>query len=210
MRTDYATGLCDPLSVIMDRVARPSPGHTQNAMSQLPEPDRTQAPVGSGRLIFPYKGHHAIIEMARHQSICKSFASHLHHPDEGNVEYASDPGPGKSWRLLICANGRWNFVKYYSNIPSRLYWVSFDTKKLNRKQRYLLWCNSFPDKEEFSFFWVQFLFPFFPSTFMTGERPSSIVNHLVPSLDTKEMMRDSVSRDHATQWSGIEGKQQRI
>ena len=55
---------------------------------------------------------------------------------------------------------------------------------------------------------------------MTEQRPSTIVNHSVlqqsPDIeDTQlavisvEVVRDSVSRDHASQWSGVEGKKQK-
>ena len=44
------------------------------------------------------------------------------------------------------------FVKYYSKIPSRFCWVSFDTEKLNRKHTDVFALLSFiPNKEEFSF-----------------------------------------------------------
>ena len=44
------------------------------------------------------------------------------------------------------------FVKYYSKIPSRYSWVSFDTKYLKRKDREIQAPLSFmPDKEKLSF-----------------------------------------------------------
>ena len=69
-------------------------------------------------------------------------------------------------------------VKYYSRIPSRFGRVSFESKKLNRKHREVFAPLSFiPDKEEFNVFSV--LFQFFSLTSMTGQRPSTIINHSV-------------------------------
>ena len=51
------------------------------------------------------------------------------------------------------------FIKYYTKIPSRFSRVSFDTEKLNWKHRDVFAPLSFiPNKEEFSFIWVQFQF----------------------------------------------------
>ena len=56
---------------------------------------------------------------------------------------------------------------------------------------------------------------------MTGQRPNMTVNHSVLQQRTLmqrniqlaiisiEMMRYSIPRDHAAQWSGIEGEKQR-
>ena len=50
-------------------------------------------------------------------------------------------------------------MKSYANIPSRFGLVSFETGKLNGKHRDILAPLSVvPDKEEFSFIWVQFQF----------------------------------------------------
>ena len=38
-------------------VVIPSPSHTQNAISELPEPAWTLEPADSGKLIIPYQGH---------------------------------------------------------------------------------------------------------------------------------------------------------
>ena len=51
------------------------------------------------------------------------------------------------------------FVEIYTKIPSRFCRVSFDTEKLNRKHAEEFALLLFvPDKEEFSFIWVQFQF----------------------------------------------------
>ena len=51
------------------------------------------------------------------------------------------------------------FIKYYSEIPSRFSRVRLDTEKLNGKHREVFGSLSFvPNKEEFSFIWVQFQF----------------------------------------------------
>ena len=50
-------------------------------------------------------------------------------------------------------------MKYYSEIASRFSRVSFDTEKLNGKHREVFAPLLFiPNKEEFSFIWVQFQF----------------------------------------------------
>ena len=49
------------------------------------------------------------------------------------------------------------FIKYYTEITSRFSRVSFDTEKLSWKHRELFSPLSFvPNKEKFSFIWVQF------------------------------------------------------
>ena len=49
------------------------------------------------------------------------------------------------------------FIKYYSEIPSTFSRVSFDTYKLKEKHREVFAALSFiPNKEKFSFIWVQF------------------------------------------------------
>ena len=48
------------------------------------------------------------------------------------------------------------FLKYYSKITSRFCRASFDTENLHRKHREVFALLSFvPDKEDFSFIWVQ-------------------------------------------------------
>ena len=51
------------------------------------------------------------------------------------------------------------FLSKLPQIPSRFSRVSFDTEKLNRKHREVFApLSSIPDKEKFSFIWVQFQF----------------------------------------------------
>ena len=51
------------------------------------------------------------------------------------------------------------FIKYYTEITSRFSRLSFDTEKLNWIHREVFAPLSFvPNKEEFSFIWVQFQF----------------------------------------------------
>ena len=51
------------------------------------------------------------------------------------------------------------------------------------------------------------------STSMNGQRTSKIVNHSVPQpspvMQRKRTEGGSMSTDHGTTWSGIEGKKQR-
>ena len=86
----------------------------------------------------------------------------LHYPDEHDGGYATDPGCGKSMSctLQMYVSERCELlIKYYSQDPERISRVSFDTKKLKRKHREVFALLSFiPDKEEFSFIWVQFQF----------------------------------------------------
>ena len=59
-------------------------------------------------------------------------------------------------------------------IPSRFSRVSFGTEKLNQKHREVFYLMSFiPDKEEFSFIWVQFQF----RQSMTEQRLNMAVNY---------------------------------
>ena len=96
----------------------------------------------------------AIIETIGHKSTWK-----FQYTDEAKDECAADPAYGKSMscKLLYIASGRWHFDKYYSEILSRFFWVSFDTEKLNRKHREIFAPLSMvPDKKEFTFIWLQF------------------------------------------------------
>ena len=83
----------------------------------------------------------------------------LHYPDQGDSEYAADPGYGKcmSCTLRYMSAEDEIFVEYYCKIPRRFCRVSFDTERLNKKYREEFTLLSFvPDKEDFSFIWLQF------------------------------------------------------
>ena len=100
----------------------------------------------------------ATIETTRHKSSCKYFCTiqikvTVNSPQIPDVviAWAAD-----CWYMRV--EGEIS-VRYYSQIPSRFCWVSSDTKKLNRKHRELFAPLPFvPNKEEFSFIWVQFQF----------------------------------------------------
>ena len=113
------------------------------------------------------------------------------------------------------------FVKYYSKIPSRFCRVSFDTEMLNRKHRGIFAPLSFiPHKDEISFIWDQFQFiqrhPWLDArgqawlwTIQCRSRVPWYKRNIQLAVISIDMVRDSVSRDHAAQWSGIEGEKQR-
>ena len=80
------------------------------------------------------------------------------------------------------------FIKYYSKIPSRFCWISFDSEKLNREQRGICSAVQFVhDKEEFSFIWVQFQF-IRVYTSMNGHRPNTTVNHSVTAAHIANLL----------------------
>ena len=84
----------------------------------------------------------------------------LHHPVQGDGEYAADPAYGKSmgYRLLIYVSRRWNVRRKLPKDSEQIY-HSFDTEKLNGKHREIFAPLSFvPDKEDFSYIWAQFQF----------------------------------------------------
>ena len=83
----------------------------------------------------------------------------LHYSDQGNGEYATDPGYGQdmSCRPQIYESKSDFFVKYYCKIPSRCCWLSLDTKQLNSKHREIFASLLF-DKEEINFVWIQIQF----------------------------------------------------
>ena len=98
----------------------------------------------------------AIIETTGHESSCKQFCT-IQIKVTANMPQI--PHIVKAWATdcwYMWEEGE-IFTKYYTKIPSRFSRVSFDTQKLNRKHREVFAPLLFiPNKEEFSFIWVQF------------------------------------------------------
>ena len=154
----------------------------------------------------------------RHQSICMYFRV-IQMKVMANTPKIQDVV--KIWpadRTYLWAKSD-NFVNY-SKIPSRFSCVSFNTKKLNRKCREIFALLSMvPDREEYRFIWLQFQFIHWHPWLDKGQawlqtiQCCSTVTLCKGNIQladiSVEVVRDGVSRDHATEWSGIEGKKQR-
>ena len=97
----------------------------------------------------------AIIETTGHESSCNQYCTIQIKVAANTLQI---PYMVKAWATdcwYIWAEGD-IFIKYYTKIPSR-FRVCFDTEKLNWKHREVFAPLSFvPNKEEFSFIWVQF------------------------------------------------------
>ena len=112
------------------------------------------------------------------------------------------------------------FIKYYTKITSRFSRVSFDTEELNGNiERHLLRCPSFPMRRNsvLSGFGFSLLVDIHDWTEAKHDcKPFSAAAESPDAKETYrllssaiEVVRDSVFKDHAAQWSGIEGEKQR-
>ena len=94
--------------------------------------------------------------------------------------------------------------KMFAEISSRFFRVSFDTEKLNRKNRGEFVSLLFvPDKEKFSFMFVQFQFIHQHPWLGRGQSWLQTIQYRSGVLCCKRF------REYAVHWSGAEGERQR-
>ena len=124
----------------------------------------------------------------------------LHYPYQGEGEYVADSGYGKSmsYTLPTHVSERENF---WLKITPR-FRVGFAGLVLTPKssmgniERNLFHCHSFPIIRN-------------SVLFSAAAESLDAKRHIQLAVISIEMVRDSVSTDHATHWSGVEGEKHR-
>ena len=97
------------------------------------------------------------MEMARHQRICKQFCT-IQIKVTANMPQILDMVKKQALQIADIWDRKLKFLsKITPKISSRFCWLSFHTKKLNKKHRVIFAPLPFiTNKEEFSLIWVQF------------------------------------------------------